>query len=762
LNGHSPGGNSGSQPLTRRAFLAASSSIGGGLLLTAAIPALALPRSAGAAAAEGDGGQITVYARVSRSGAVTIYAPNPEMGQGTRTALPMIFAEELGVAWRDVTIEMADYMGGKLMGGQTSGASLSTFQNWEPLRRAGAAGRQMFVAAAAQVWQVPDEECAASDSVVQHLPSGRKLGYGELAARASALPVPDLALVKLKDDAGFRIIGQPVRDPDKAKLVVGQPLFGIDVRVPGMKYAVYQKGPVYDAEVKGVNAEEISRLPGVNRVLVLRGAPRQMEGPPGHPFLVLDDAMRGGVAIIADTWWHAQKARQQLKIEWDEGAHANDSTAGFDRQAEELFSQPPQDVARLDGDPDRALASAAKVIHATYSYPFITHATLEPQNCVASFEEGRLEIWAPTQNPGAGRTKVAAALGIEPEHITIHMSRCGGGFGRRLANDYMIEAATISRAIGAPVKVLWSREDDLQQGFYRPGGYHKLSGGLDATGRLVAWTNHVAGFARNQYFNRVSVPEDGAFPGGYIANYSVSTSRIPFNVPVSPLRAPGDNAFAFVFQSFLDELAHAAGRDPIDLQVELLRNPLPGVGVPVPGAREAAFAPQRMIAVMGKVREMSGWDGRHGLPHGMGLGFACYWSHQGYVAQVHQVSVDRHGKVTPVTVWVALDVGRHIVNPLNAENQVQGAILDGLSAAQGQRVTFSAGRAVQSNFHDYRLMRNKDIPLIQIAFVMTDNAVTGLGEPAHPSTIPAYCNAIFAASGKRVRRLPVDEALASA
>jgi isoquinoline 1-oxidoreductase beta subunit len=743
--------------MSRRAFLVASGTLGGGLLLTATIP---LAGYAPQAAAAGTSDYpITVYARIAASGAVTILAPNPEMGQGTKTALPMIFAEELGVAWKDVTIEMADYLGGKLMGSQSSGGSMSTPTNWLPLRKAGAAGRQMFIAAAAQTWKVPESECTAGDSVVTHTPSGKTLMYGELAQKAAALPVPDLEAVKLKDESSFKLIGRSVVDPDKAKVVVGQPLFGIDVKVPGMKYAVFQKGPVFDAVVKSANSDELKAMPGVSHVLILSGAERVLEGPPGTPG-GNDDGLRGGVAIVADTWWHAQKARQKLHVEWDEGPHASDSTTGFDAQARKLFAAAPQDTVRVDGDPEQALKSAAKVLRATYAYPFIAHATLEPQNCVASFKDDRVEIWAPTQNPGAGRNSVAKALRIPAENIAIHMYRCGGGFGRRLANDYMVEAAVISKQIGAPVKVLWSREDDMQHDFYRPGGYHHLAGGLDAKGKLIAWSNHVAGFARTQYFNRSAVPGADIFPAGYVPNYALKTSRISFNVPIGPLRAPGDNAHAFVFQSFLDELAHAAGRDPIDFQIELLKSP--DAPKSKPGPYDPGFLPSRMIGVMERVRELSGWAYRDKLAKGTGLGFACFWSHLGYVAQVHQVSVGRDGSVTPEKIWVAVDIGRHIINPSNAENQVQGSILDGLSAAQGQCITLDKGRVVQSNFNQYPLLRNRRIPSIEIEFVKTEYATTGLGEPALPSALPAYCNAIFAASGRRVRTLPVNATIKKA
>jgi isoquinoline 1-oxidoreductase subunit beta len=736
---------------SRRSFLVAGGAAGGGLLLTATLPGF----MKGAKAAGSDEYPITVFARISPTGAVTILAPNPEVGQGTKTALPMIFAEELDVAWKDVSIEMADYQGGKL-GRQSSGGSFSTPANWLPLRQAGAAGRQMLVSAAAARWNVPAAECTTSDGVVTHGPSGRKLTYGLLAQDAARMPVPNLQTVVLKDESAFKIIGKSVIDPDKARIVKGRQQFGVDVKVPGMKYAVYQKGPVFDAEVKTANLSEIGTMPGVSHVIVLKGAERQLESANGGG---IDDGLRGGVAIVADTWWHAQKARRKLQVEWVEGPHSSDSTAGFDAQAKALFAQPAQDQVRVYGSPDVALRNAAKVVRASYSYPFIAHVPMEPQNCVASFRDGKVELWAPTQNPGPGRASVAKTLGIDPNDVTIHMIRCGGGFGRRLANDYMIEAAAISRQIGAPVKVLWAREDEIQHDFYRPGGYHNLSAGLDAAGKLTVWHNHFAGFARNEYFARLAVPGADSFPAGFVPNYALKTSRIPFNVPVGPLRAPGDNAHAWVFQSFLDELAHAAGRDPIDFQLDLLRNPLPGEGE---GKNGNSFGPgfiaARLTAVLERARDLSDWKSRGRLPQRTGMGVACYWSHMGYVAQVHQVRVDADGTVTPLKIWVVVDVGSHIVNPTNAVHQVTGSIVDAMSAALGQQITFEKGRVVQSNYDNYLLLRNRKIPPIQVEFLTTPYSPTGLGEPAYPSALPALCNAIYAASGRRVRKLPLSSA----
>jgi len=740
-------GSSLTQPLSRRAFLVASGAIGGGLLLTATVPAWA---RAASGPREYD---LTLYARIDPSGKVTIRAPNPEIGQGVRTSLPMVFAEELDVAWKDVVIEMADYEGGKL-GQQTSGGSMSTPNSWMPLRRAGAAARQMLLTAAAARWHVPVGQCTTADGRVKHTPTGRTLGYGELAAHAAALPVPDLNKVTLKDESQFKIIGTSVLDPEKPRIVRGERVFGIDFKLPNMQYVVFQKGPVFDAEVGSANIDEVRAMPGVRNVLVLKGAERLLEGGPRRGF---DDGIRGGVAIVADSWWQAQKARQKLVVQWINGPHAQDSTRGFEAQAAQLAQQPPQDKVRVDGDPDAAIKGAAKVVSATYSYPFLTHATLEPQNCVASYQDGKVEIWAPTQNPGAGRDGVARALGIAPENITIHLLRCGGGFGRRLVTDPLIEAAVISKAAGVPVKVLWSREDDVQHDFYRPGGFHNLTAGLDANNRLIAWNNHVVGFARNTHFPNSMIPNAQAWPAGFVPNFALRASRVPFNIPTGPLRAPGDNAYAFVFQSFLDEVAHAAGVDPIDFNLSVLRSPLPGEGDGSKGGNGSlpGFYASRMIAVIERVRQISGWDRRAQLPSGTGMGFAWYWSHLGYVAQVHQHKVEAGGRFVPGKIWAVVDVGKHIVNPSNAMQQVQGGILDGYSHAMFQQITFDQGRTVQSNFHDYRLLRNHALPEVEVTFLKTDYPTTGLGEPALPSTLPALCNTLFAITGKRIRKLPV-------
>jgi isoquinoline 1-oxidoreductase subunit beta len=716
---------------SRRAFLRASVAVGGGLLLDFSLPGVV---AAEAADASPSWATLNAFVQISNDGIVTITSKNPEIGQGIKTMLPMLIAEELDVDWSSVRIEQA-LSDPARYGVQFAGGSRATPLNWEPLRRVGAAARQMLVSAAAQGWSVPSAECRTQSGVVIHVPTKRSISYARLATTAASLPPPDLASVALKDPKDFKIIGKSHSGVDSPLVVTGKPLFGIDVVVPGMLYAVFAKSPVFGGSAVSANLELIKAQPGIRDAFIVHG---------GEAF----NGLTSGVAIVATQWWLANKARDLLEVVWEEGATAAQSSAGFASQAAELSMHAPAAMVVSDGDVAQALSAAATQVEAAYSYPFISHATLEPQNCTAHFHDGKVEIWAPSQNPDPGRKIVAKTLGLADADITIHMIRCGGGFGRRLMNDYMVEAVWISKQVGAPVKLLWNRQDDMQHDFYRPAGFHFFKAGLDASGKLQAFKDHFVSFGANGKAAPSADLGAGEFPAKFVPHLELGMSLMPLGVPTGPLRAPGSNALAYVYQSFIDEIAHAAGKDPLQYRLDLL------------GERRmvGAFDAGRMIDVLTLVGEKSAW-GKRAVPKGSGMGVAFYYSHLGYFAEVVHATVGAGGKVSVDKVWVVGDVGSQVINPTGAENQVQGAVLDGIGAALGQEITVVNGRVIQSNFNDFPLLRMNQAPPVEVHFLKTDHPPTGLGEPALPPVIPALCNALFAATGVRIRRLPIDPKL---
>ena len=714
---------------SRRDLLKASV-IGGGLVLSFSIAAKAeAAETAGASA-------LNAYVRVAPNGIVSITAKNPEIGQGVKTSLPMLIAEELDVAWENVRIEQADN-DPKLYGRQFAGGSMATPLHWDELRRVGAVARAMLVQAAAVAWNCNAADCKTSGGQVIHVATGRKQSYGVLAGQCAGVAVPDPKTVPLKDPKDYKIIGKFTPQYDTAKIVTGQPLFGIDVRVPGMLYATYEKAPVYGARVAQADLDAARGVKGVRKAFVVEGG-TNLAG------------LLPGVAVVGDTWWAARKGRDKLNVQWADHPTAKQGTKVFDARALELNAGAPGKSLRNDGDVAGALKGAAKTVEAAYAYPFLAHVSLEPQNCTAQFKDGKMEIWAPTQNPEPGRQLVAQTLGIKPDDITVHMTRCGGGFGRRLSNDYMVEAAWIAREAGAPVKLLWTREDDIRHDFYRPGGYHFFKGGVDGAGNVVAWQDHFVTFGEGDKVAPSAGMSAAEWPARFVPNCRIDTSMMPLGVPTGPLRAPGSNALAFVIQSFTDELAHAAGADPLAFRLKLLGDK------PMVGEGASAYNAARMKGVLEKVRDVSGWANRGKLPKGTGMGVAFHFSHLGYFAEVAQVRVAKDGAVKVEKVWVAADVGRQIVNPSGALNQVQGAVLDGLSGALYQQVVIENGAAAQSNFGDFPVLRISEAPPVEVHFLKTDYPPTGLGEPALPPAIPALCNAIFAATGKRIRSLPID------
>lgn len=731
--------------LNRRDFLKISALAGGGFTL-------GLYRAPWAMAQGGPPPELKpdAFIRIDGKGIATIMARGPEIGQGVRTMLPMLIAEELDVDWKDVRVVQAD-LNEAAYGPQFAGGSMSTPISWIPLRRVGAAGRQMLIEAAAEKWGVPVAECATEAGRVHHKSSGRSAGYGELASAVASRPVPALKDVKFKDAKDYRIIGKSQRGVDMHAIATGKPIFNIDVELPGMLHAVIVKCPVFGGKVKSANTEEVSNLPGVHKVIVIEGTLSNDVVVPNEP------GMEPGVAILAKTWWHANNARESLKVEWDEGSGATQSSDGFAKRAEELLATAPETTIRTYGDADAALKSAAKVIEAKYAYPFIAHATLEPMGTTAHFKDGSLEMWTPSQTPGGGRELVAHALGIDANKITVHMMRAGGGFGRRLMNDYMVEAAWLSREANAPVKLTWAREDDMGHDAYRAGGFHGLKAALDHDGKLVAWRQHLVTYGEGKKFAAGAGVDALEYPSGRVPNYSLYTSAMPLKLRTGWLRAPGANALCWVGQSFLDELAYAAGRDPLEFQLEVLaRTPVPLPGHVARMGEDGAdpeLNAERLKGVLTLVAEKSGWAKRK-KEKGRGMGIAAYFCHLGYFAEVADVSVDANNKVTVHRIWAAGDVGRQIINPGAAENISIGGIIDGLSEL-AQEITLDEGKVEQSNFHNHPLLRMRQVPPVEVYWNVTDFPPTGLGEPTLPPLLPAVTNAIFAACGKRIRTLPL-------
>jgi len=727
--------------ISRRGLLRTGAVAGGGFFISFGLNAN------GAVAKDLGPMELNAYIRIGADGSITILGKNPEIGQGIKTSLPMIIAEELEADWTKVSIETAP-SDTKRYGQQWAAGSTATPTNYDSLRRVGAAGRQMMVEAAAATWKVPTTECVASMGAVSHRPSGKKLTYGQLAEKAASIPAPDLKTVVLKSPKDFKIIGKPVRGFDSPKIVKGQAMFGIDVTRPGMLYATIVQSPVPGGKVKSAGLDDVMKMPGVKKAFVIDGA---------APVRFIGNGVPGGVAIVADSWWRAKKAKDALKVEWDEGQWADQSSAKFQAMADEASKTAGQPV-RKDGDADAALAKSAKVLEAAYSYPFLSHAPLEPQNCTAEFRDGKVEIWAPTQFAEQGRGAVAGALGIKPEDVTIHMIRAGGGFGRRLMNDWMVQSALIAKETGKPVKLLWTREEDIAHDYYRPGGFNYFKAGLDKDGKLIAWKNHFVTYGdggRPQFAADLPATE---VPARLISDLTYEQTVLPLGVSTGPMRAPNSNSLAFAHQSFIDELAHAAGKDPLQFQLDLLGPPRQVKGA---NPREPMFDAARMRGVLERVAMVSGW-GKTTLPPRTGMGIACYFSHSGYFAEVVRASVSESGAVKAEKVWVVGDVGNQIVNPTGAMNQVQGACIDGVGQALGLKITLDKGRVEQTNFHEYPLIRMPAAPEVEVEFLITDNPPTGLGEPALPPVIPALANAVFAATGKRIRALPIDAKLLKA
>jgi isoquinoline 1-oxidoreductase subunit beta len=738
-----------STQMDRRSFLQVTALAGGGVIIGMYAPDVLAQGGRG-------GPQIpwslapVDYITVHPDNTFTILAKNPETGQGIRTALPQIIADEFDIDWSQVKIQQADL--NPKYGPQFEGGSRAMPTNYDPMRQVGAGGRLMMVNAAADMWSVPASELTTGSGTVKHAKSNRTATYASLASRVASMtpPAADAVKAAYKDPKNFKIIGKPIKGVDNAAIVTGKPSFSIDLEPQGTLFAVFEKCPVFGGKAMSANLDDVKKLPGIKHAFIVEAAGQG------------NNSLASGVAIVADSWWLANNARRTLKVVWDEGPVATQSSVGYAAQAKQLSAQASQPPAAVPagrgpaqsakiGDAEAAFSSAAKVIEAEYEFPLLSHAPLEPQNSLAHYKtDGTLEIWSCSQIPAAANPALGA--GITPDKVTFHLVRAGGGFGRRLTSDYDVEVGKIARVVteerakagqpSVPVKLLWTREDDIAHDQYRPGGFHYFKAGLDASGKLVAFRDFVASTAS-------VIPAD-EFPRGFVANFSVHSAPVtPFGIPTGALRAPGTNGVSFVMQGFIDEIAVAAGKDPLQYRLDLLAS---ATGDPPP----QQFNASRARGVLEAVRDMSDWNNRSKLPKGTGKGVAFQFAHSGYVAYVVEVKVGDDKKVEITKAWSAIDIGRQIVNPSESTNLVQGAFIEAMSHMMAWQITIDKGRVVQRNFNNYQPTRMSQIPAsVEVKFLETNYDPTGLGEPALPPAIPAITNAIFAATGVRIRSVPL-------
>jgi isoquinoline 1-oxidoreductase beta subunit len=715
-----------STQLTRRDFV----KTGAGLIIAFYLP----PRLSAAAnrPLPDEAFAPNAWLRIGTDGIVTLTVDKSEMGQGSQTGLAMILAEELEADWSTVRLGPVPENPAGWSRRMSTGGSTAIHSSWEPLRKAGATAREMLISAAADTWKVDRATCRAERGAVVHAPTRRRLSYGNLVGRAAKLPVPTDA--PLKDPKDFRLLGTRATRLDTPEKVDGSAVFGIDVKVPGMLIASIERCRVFGGKVKHYDAAKAKALPGVRAVVPLEATP--WTGKDG----AWAAGCAAGVAVVADTYWHAFQARKALEIEWDEGQAVSLDSDGIRTELARLADQPGVEAKKV-GDPATALAGAAQRVEAAYEVPFLHHATMEPMTCTAHVRADGCDVWVPTQNQTRAQEVAAELTGLPKEKVRIHTTFLGGGFGRRLEPDFVSEAVRVSKAVGAPVKVIWTREDDTQHGFYRPASYNRFTAGLDGAGNPVAWTHRVVGTPIRIKFGPLAKGLDGSLVDGAedlpyaIPNLLVDQVTADFlPIPRGFWRSVGISHNAFVTESFLDEVAADAKKDPYELRRALLRDK------------------PRHLRTLTLAAEKAGWGTP--LVAGRGRGIALAEWQPTVCAQVAEVSVGSDGAVRVHRVVCAVDCGP-AVNVGQIEAQMEGGIVYGLTAALYGEITIKRGRVQQSNFHDYRMLHINEMPVVEVHVVPSTDKQGGIGEPSVGPIAPAVCNAIYAATGRRIRRLPI-------